>query len=163
MGPVSDHNLKMLGRNNDKSPSGPLRVTSRVDRIIEANNEVFDVWFECWLKSYVPLLMNKSKWFSSDRKLMAGDVVLFMKTEKEHANQYKYGLAKSIKVSRDNGVRRVMVEYQNHNENVKRVTDRSVRDLILIYPVDQPGIMHNLSKVYECSKFTSIDTGNDSY
>ena len=57
-------------------------MTSRVDRIIEANNEVFNVWFEYWLKSYVPLLMNKSKWFPSDRKLMVGDVVLFMKTER---------------------------------------------------------------------------------
>ena len=66
-------------------------------------------------------------------------------------------------MSRDNEVRRVMVEYQNHNENVKRVTDRSVRDLILIYPVGQPGIMHNLSEVYESSKVTSNDTGNDSY
>ena len=156
-------NRLMLGRNNDRSPSGPLRVTSRVDRIIEANNEVFNVWFGCWLKSYVPLLMNKSKWFSSDRKLMVGDVVFFMKTETEYANQYKYGLVKSIKVSRDNEVRRVMVEYQNHNENVKRVTDRSVRDLILICPVDQPGIMHNLSGVCESSKVTSNDTGNDSY
>ena len=46
---------------------------------------------------------------------------------------------KSIKVSIDNEVRKVVAEYQNHNENIKRFTDRSVRDLILIYPVDQPG------------------------
>ena len=75
-------NRLLSGRNNDRSPSGPLKVTGRVDKIIEANNEVFNVWFECWLKGYVPLLMKKSKWFSSDRKLMVGDVVSFMKTER---------------------------------------------------------------------------------
>ena len=60
-------------------------------------------------------------------------------------------------MSRDNEVRRVMVEYQNHNENVKRVTDRSVKDLILIYPVDQPGITHDLSNIYESSKVAKCD------
>ena len=140
-------NRLMLGRNNDRSRSGALKVTGRVDKIIEANNEVYNVWFECWLKIYVPMLMKKSKWCSSDRKLMVGDVVLFMK---EYANQYKYGLVKCIKVSRDNEVRRVVVEYQNHIENVKQVTDRSVRGLI--HPVDQPGIMHDLSNIYGSSK-----------
>ena len=73
----------MSGRKNDRSPSGPLRVTSRADKIIEANNEDYNGWLECWLKcstvSYVPLLI---KMFTSDKRLMVGDVVLFMKTEK---------------------------------------------------------------------------------
>ena len=33
-------NYLMLGRNNDRSSSGPLRVTIRFDKIIEVNNKV---------------------------------------------------------------------------------------------------------------------------
>ena len=44
-----------------------------VSPIIEANCDTFRVWFECWLTSYVPLLMSQTKWLSSDRKLVVGD------------------------------------------------------------------------------------------
>ena len=103
-------NRLTLGRNNDRSPSGPLCVTNKTDKIIEANCETFRVWFECWLTSYVPLLMSQTKWLSSDRKLVVGDIVLFKKTEKKYANQYHYGIGKSVKASKDGEVRRAYVE-----------------------------------------------------
>ena len=53
-------NRLILGRNNDRCPTGPLTVTSDPRKIIKANNDIFDTWFKCWLISYVPTLMRQS-------------------------------------------------------------------------------------------------------
>ena len=59
-------NRLMLGRNIDCSPVGPVDITGRYDKIIQSNNEIFRVWFKCWLIEYVPLLMHQLKWFKND-------------------------------------------------------------------------------------------------
>ena len=46
--------------------------------------------------------------------------------------------------SRDGLVRTVLVEYQNAGEVVKRQTRRSVRDLVIVHPVDELGISKEL-------------------
>ena len=69
-------NRLMLGRNNERSPAGPLCASNDSDKIIEQNANIIKAWFECWLVSHVPKLMEQLKWFSSDRDLKAGDVVL---------------------------------------------------------------------------------------
>ena len=78
-------NRLMLGRNNSRSPAGPLRVTNDPDKIIEQNADIMRVWFECWLVSHVPKLMEKPKWYNSDKDAQVGDVVLFLRKEKEFA------------------------------------------------------------------------------
>ena len=61
----------------------------------------------------------------------------FLKSEQEFDLQYKYGLVSSIHKGRDGRVRTIEVEYQNHNENIKRKTVRGVRDVVIIYRVDE--------------------------
>ena len=64
-------NRLMLGRNNERSSAGPLYVSNDSDKIIEQNANIMKTWFECWLVSHVPKLMEESKWFSSDRDFKA--------------------------------------------------------------------------------------------
>ena len=82
-------NSLMLGRNNDRSPVEPVDITGRYDKIIQSNNEIFRVWFSCYLIEYVPLLMHQQKWFKSDRGLNIGDTIIFKKAEKELECKYK--------------------------------------------------------------------------
>ena len=49
--------------------------------------------------------------------------------------------------SRDGLVRSVEVQYQNFNENSKRVTKRGVREIIVIHPVDELGISAELDEL----------------
>ena len=72
-------NRLRLGRNNQRSPAGPLWVTGKFDKIITANKNTFNTWFETWLVSCVPKLMPQPKWFGSDDELKVGDIVLFLK------------------------------------------------------------------------------------
>ena len=69
---------------------------------------------------------------------------MFLKSEREFENDYQYVMVTSVRVGKDGRIRTVNIEYKNHNENVKRVTNRVVRDLVLIHPVDELGISKEL-------------------
>ena len=94
-------NRLLLARNNERCPTGSVTVTENVEKIIQQNNDIFEVWFRSWLISYLPSLMFQPKWFKSDRDPKVGDVVLFLKSDREFDKQYQYGLIKDLKISRD--------------------------------------------------------------
>ena len=139
-------NRLLLGRNNDRSPVEPVELTGSHDRILDANNEIFEIWFKCWLTEYVRKLMEQQKWFKGDRELSVGDIVLFKKAEKELECHYKYGMIKELKRSQDNIARSAVVEYQNAEESVRRTTLRGIRELVLIQHIDEIGIMEELDE-----------------
>ena len=78
---------------------------------------------------------------------IVGDVVLFLKKEGELSTQYQYGRVVDVKVSRDRKIRSVSVTYRNHTENVDRVTERAVRELVVIHHVDELDLVSELGKV----------------
>ena len=141
-------NRLLLGRNNSRSPAAPLVLSDDVKRIIEANENIFKTWFEGWLVSYVPTLVDRPKWFENDRNLSEGDIVLFLKSEKEFQNIYQYGIVKSVDVGNDGLIRTALIEFQNHSENVKRTTTRGVREVVVIHPVDEIGMNKELTNLY---------------
>ena len=140
-------NRLRLGRNNDRSPLGPLVVTCRPAKFIECNTNIFNTWFESWLISCVPKLMYQPKWFRTDSDLKQGDIILFLKQEAGLAGNYQYGMVESIERGRDNKIRTVNVKYHNHNENFSRITRRAVRELIVIHPVSELNIMEELGEI----------------
>ena len=66
-----------------------MAVSDKPDKIMQSNLESFTAWFECWLVSYVPKLMRQPKWFDSSRDIKIGDVVVFLKDEKEFSRLYQ--------------------------------------------------------------------------
>ena len=75
--------------------------------------------------------MFQPKWFNSDYDPKVGDIVLFLKSEKDFEKIYQYGMICDVKKSRDGKIRQVEVEYQNHMEKVKRGTNRAPGRLLL--------------------------------
>ena len=137
-------NRLLLGRNNARGPTAPLVLSNDVKRIVETNKDIFTAWFQAWLVSYVPTLMDSPKWFKNDRHLAEGDVVLFSKSEKEFEDLYQYGMVKSVQAGRDGRIRRVEVEYVNSNESCRRITSRHAQDLVVIHPVEELGLSKKL-------------------
>ena len=60
-------NRLQLGRNNDRSPVSPMKVTVNYQKILEENEKIYNTWFEAWLTSNVPKLTDQPKWFQSNR------------------------------------------------------------------------------------------------
>ena len=140
-------NRLLLGRNNNRSPAVPVTMSNSPGKLIQQNERIVTAWFECWLTSHVPKLIDQPKWFDSDQDVQVGDVVLFLKKEKEFAGNYQYGIVKSVEPSRDSKIRKVIVEYVNNSETVRRETRRSVRELVVIHPVDELGIVRELGQI----------------
>ena len=91
--------------------------------------------------------MDQPKWFNSDRDVKVGDIVLFRKNDKDYSGTYQYGIIKLLSTSKDGKIRMVTVEYKNHNESTKRVTNRGTRDLIMIHSVDELNILQELGEI----------------
>ena len=58
-------------------------------------------------------------------------------SEQEYDIQYQYGAVSSICESKDGYVRCVDVQYKNHDENNRRVTQHGVQGIVLIHPIDE--------------------------
>ena len=97
------------------------------------------------------MLVEKPKWFVTERNICVGDVVLFLKSEQEFDRHYQYGIVIVTYESKDGIVRAVEVEYENSSENVKRTTKRGVRDLVVIHEVDEIGISAELDQLSHCT------------
>ena len=63
------------------------------------------------------------------------------------SNSYQYGMVHKIVPSNDGVIRKVIVRYRNYHENVDRYTTKSVRDLVLIHPIDELILMEELGEV----------------
>ena len=144
-------NRLRLGRNNERSPAGIVTVTNDPARICQHNANVFNTWFEAWLVSHVPKLMVQPKWFNNDRDLKVGDIVLFLKNEKELCNQYQYGKVISTNTSSDGKIRSAEVMYRNSNEKTDRITQRATRQLVRIHSTEDIDILHELGEVATAS------------
>ena len=64
---IATPNRLLLGRNNNRCPSGPLAAHVSFKRILETNQLIYDTWFQSWLKSCVPSLMDRHKWLTSEK------------------------------------------------------------------------------------------------
>ena len=140
---ITPNRLK-LGRNNERSPVGPVDITDKFDRILKQNIDIFNTWWEAWLTSAVPKLVPQPKWFHNDGGVRLGDVVIFKKAESALSGQYQYGIVQELKCSSDNIIRSVVLRYRNATENVDRTTTRSVRTIVIIHRVDELNIMEEL-------------------
>ena len=139
---ITPNRLK-LGRNNERSPIGPV-VTAKPTRVIKENQRIFDCWFENWMLSHVPKLLKQQKWFRNDTPVKVDDIVLFLKQDGPISSDYKYGIVKTVEFSKDGLIRRALIQYRNENENVFRETFRSVRSIVVIHHVDEINLLKEL-------------------
>ena len=75
------------------------------------------------------------------------DVVLFMKKEKEYGGYYQYGMIKKIEVGKNGKARSAIVEYKNHNEECKSESRRVIRDLVMVHPIDELGLIREIGDI----------------
>ena len=91
--------------------------------------------------------MNQPKWFKEDYHINIGDVVLFLKEDGHVKGVYQYGMVTELRKSKDDKIRRVIVKYRNHNETFDRFSNRAVREIVVIHPVDELSIMTELANI----------------
>ena len=76
-----------------------------------------------------------------------GDVALFLKQESLLSKTYQYGTVVSVQQSSDGAIRKLKVKYRNENKNVDWETFGSVRQLVMIHPVNEIDIILEINNI----------------
>ena len=95
----------------------------------------------------VPKLMKLNKWFDNKGMLNVGDVVYFQKVEDDLSSNWILGLVEDVIKSKDDVVRKVIIKYQNANEDVSRTTERAARKIIKLFHIDDTNWMDDMKEV----------------
>ena len=132
---ILTRNRLLLGRNNERSPSGdffvPGKPGEQLDKIKQINADFYKKLME-----NIDQFIWKPKWFVQDRDVEIGDLVLFMIEEKKIASTWMLGVVDK-KISEDLKPGKWSVRYRNASEGHYRYTDRSSRDLVVIHRTDE--------------------------
>ena len=130
-------NLLRIGRNNSRSLGGPIKMPKNVGELMSQIQKAYDAFYRIFNTSVVPKLMRlHNKWHSGDSEIKVGDIVYFRKSESELTSKWTVGKVSEVTVGKDGSVRRVIVDYQNHNETFTRSTDRAARSLIKLFNIE---------------------------
>ena len=142
-------NMLRLGRLNSRVLDGPVRFPTGPKDLMQNVERLYDAFFKVWNVVMVPKLIPQPKWFKDGVELKVEDVVYFQKTESELSSSWTVGQVDSVIKSRDGVVRRAVVRYYNHNENVPRFTERAVRSLVRLFNVEDNYFVDDMAKVEE--------------
>ena len=153
-------NQLRVGRINKRALDGPLRLPkNRMEMLIQVD-EVYKVWFRIWRDSYVPKLMFKPKWFKTDRDLLVGDLVYFVKRDGALEAKWTMGMVETVDKGRDGVIRKVIIKYCNAGEQslslekkdkedstFPRYTERAVRKIVKIFSLEETNVAEDLAEL----------------
>ena len=150
-----------VGRMNKRALDGPFRLPKNKMEMLKVVDEVYKTWFRLWRDTYVPKLMFKPKWFKTDRDLLVGDLVYFVKKDGALDNKWTMGMVESVDKGRDGVIRKATVKYCNSGEQklsldktksqddstFPRYTERAVRKLIKIFSLEETSIAEDMAEL----------------
>ena len=141
-------NMLRHGRNNNRAVEGPVKLSQDHKKMLADIDKKTEAWFRLWVDTYVPRLLEQKKWFKSDKDLMVDDVVIFQKEESAMGpKDWTMGVVDEAIKSRDDLVRRVIIRYQNHNEEQTRYTERSVRKIVKLFNIEDEELQDDLAEL----------------
>ena len=165
---ISPNHLRM-GKLNTRVLDGPMRLPKHREDQLKVIADMYDAWFKIWRDTYVPKLMHQPIWFRTDRDLLEGDLVYFVKRESEVGDaKWTLGMVEELHRGRDGIIREVVIKYCNSSEQklsltksntldstYPRYTERAVRKLIKIFSIEEDSLADDLAelgKKFEHSK-----------
>ena len=143
-------NLLRHGRNNNRSLSGPVKLSSDNNTMLQDVQKRNDAWFKIFKDSCIPNLVMQQKWFKNETDLAVGDLVYFRKTDSELGNgDWCVGLIDQVIPSKDMKIRKVIVKYRNANEDFDRFSNRNSRKIVKLWNVEDESVWDDLSWVQQ--------------
>ena len=138
-------NMLRMGRTNQRQLDGPIRLAKGSRELLDKIDAVYRAWFLVWRDSLVPKIMFRPKWFDSSKDLAIGDLVYFQKEDGVLGKAWIIGrIEQVVKSGRDEKIRRVVIKYQNRDEDYPRFTDRTVLKLVKLFNIDEHQVQDDL-------------------
>ena len=149
-------NRLLLGRNNRRSPVGPVLI-DQPSRIMKQLEDLYEAWWATWktekLIDYVP---QPRRWSKTTYVPQRGDIVVFPREEIKAImgeTPWRIGRITHTDIGKDGKVRVAIIEYRNPKEKVFRQTRRSVRTLAVLH---KEGNLELLERLNEASKVANL-------
>ena len=149
-------NRLLLGRNNRRALGGYAKV-SGPSRLMDQMENVYKSWWTVWknekLLDYIP---QPKKWQKNNGDVKIGDVVIFLKSDKDQTlgePRWKMGRIKDVETSKDGLVRVVIIEYKNSTESIFRTTRRSARTIAVLH---REGELEMIEELNEASRQANL-------
>ena len=146
----------ILGRNNRRAPTGYTRISSR-SRQVKDLDDVHRAWWKTWklerLADYIP---RPNKWLTTSREPEVGDIVVFLKCDKDVAlgqSLWRLGRIVEVKVSADGAKRMLRIQYKHKKEKVFRDTWRTTRKIAIIH---REGDLELIQELNSAAKIAAI-------
>ena len=108
---------------------------------------IYEGWFKIFNETVVPKLIMQPKWFKVDRDLKVKDLVYFRKKDSPIGSPWKIGQVDQVIASRDGLIRRVIIKYFNKMNEDPELTDRSVRNIVKLWSIDEACLMDDLGEL----------------
>ena len=154
-----------VGRINSRTLDGPMRLPTDKEEYLGVVRQKYDAWFKIWCDTYVPHLLHQPKWFNSDKDLLVGDLVYFLKKDSKLASKWILGMVEEIDKGRDGVLREVTVKYCNSSEQklsltgdsskdktLPRYTIRTVRKMVKVFSLDDAHLCDDIKEFEEKMK-----------
>ena len=136
---ITPNRLK-LGRNNNRSLSGPISITagSGYDNLLALNRKAQTTWYQMFLDRLHHLIPRPNKWLKSDTPNV-GDIVLFIYLDGQRSKEQAVWVLGKVSKVASNG-RKITIKYPERNSR-KKIPDtkeivRSNREVSIIFSVD---------------------------
>ena len=162
-------NMLRLGRLNSRSLAGPIKLPKGPKGMMDRVAKLYDAFFRIWNVCMVPRLIPSPKWFKNSKEIEVDDVVWFQKVDNDISSKWTVGQIESIIRSKDGVVRRVNIRYNNASEvddngrGLPRETERSVRDIVRLFNVEDNYFVHDLQQVEDLIKQLEKDAEVDKF
>ena len=149
-------NRLLLGRNNRRAMSGNVTMAGPT-RLLEQMELVAEAWWAAWkTERLIEFIPQPNKWLKTNIDVKVGDIVVFLKSDKEKnlgETVWKLGRITQVGDGGENSRRMVTIQYKNAGESVFRQTNRHVRTVAVLH---QEGDLELIQELNEAAKQADV-------
>ena len=143
------------GTYTDRAPKGLFTIPDSAADLMTNIETIYNMWFQLWNTSYIPLVMDRSKWHLEDESLRTDDLVYFKLTDSKLAADWRLGKVEYVNIGRDGKVREIGISFKTMDDDgdwKHSVVERPVRAVVKLMNIEDTSIIENMKKVEELVK-----------
>lgn len=145
---LSPNSLKLITA-GDRAPVSLFYVPQGVDEMLETIEQKYTTWYEVFNMSYLPIIMQRQKWYFSKENLVEGDIFYFKLTESKMLSSWKVGKVENVTIGKDGFVRHSVILYNDVSGDYPEdwahwSVERPVRNIIKLFNIKETSLISNL-------------------
>ena len=97
---LTPNSLKLI-TTSDRAPAGLFEIPLGPIDIMDSIKVKYEAWYLIWSDEYIPLIMERQKWYLSQENLLPGDIIYFKLTESKMSADWRIGKVEEVMPGQD--------------------------------------------------------------